>query len=119
MGEQSRSPIIKGNIKMITLQDNIKKAFKEVNINLMIKKINKRFPEASAVPNSHFFGDPTTGIWIRMSETGSHNGNQLMEYSRDDSKYQMGTLRVFENFLKRNGYYSEAYDTVTLFAYPI
>ena len=36
---------------------------------------------------------------------------------RDDANYLFGTLRILENFLNKNGYYSEAYDSGTLLAY--
>ena len=85
----------------------------------LIKRLNKKWPQLGATTSAEFFGDESDYIWFKNSEEALHdNGHAFMVGDmRDNSQYLFGTLRILEDFLAQNGYYSEAYDSGTLLAY--
>ena len=85
----------------------------------LIQRLNKKWPQLGATTSAEFFGDESDYIWFKNSEEALHdNGHAFMVGDmRDNSQYLFGTLRILEDFLSQNGYYSEAYDSGTLLAY--
>tara|TARA_R110002153_G_scaffold230607_2_gene383826 strand:- start:5081 stop:5389 length:309 start_codon:yes stop_codon:yes gene_type:complete len=87
----------------------------------LIQRINRKWPQLGATKSSEFFADESDFIWFKNSEEALHdNGHAFMVGDmRDDPQYLFGTLRILEDFLAQNGYYSEAYDSGTLLAYRV
>jgi hypothetical protein len=87
----------------------------------LIQRINRKWPQLGATTSAEFFGDDSDSIWFKNSEEALHdNGHAFMDNNmRDNSQYLFGTLRILEDFLAQNGYYSEAYDSGTLLAYRV
>ena len=87
----------------------------------LIQRINRKWPQLGATTSAEFFGDDSNSIWFKHSEDALHeNGHAFMVGDmRDDPQYLFGTLRILEDFLAQNGYYSEAYDSGTLLAYRV
>ena len=85
----------------------------------LVQRINRKWPQLGATTSAEFFSNDSKGIWFKNSETAFHKtGHAFMVGDmRDDANYLFGTLRILENFLNKNGYYSEAYDSGTLLAY--
>jgi hypothetical protein len=89
----------------------------------MINIINKKYPQMNAVPYSDFSGDEDNGngIWFRQ-EGEEIDGLQVHDYWNNDLTgriYHFNTLKVFEDLLVKNGWYSESYDAGTLMAWKI
>ncbi len=86
----------------------------------MIKLINDKYPQMRAVPATDFYSDKEEGvnrIWFRQ-EGAQIDGHQVHdEYQTDGTLYEITTLRVFHDFLKSHGWYSQPYDCGTLMAY--
>lgn len=89
----------------------------------LISIINKKYPQMNAVPLSDFTeaDDGGDGIWFRQ-EGEEIDGLPVHDcYNNDLSGeiYHFNTLKVFEDLLSKNGWYSESYDAGTLMAYKI
>jgi len=84
----------------------------------LINKINKLIPVAKATPMSEFYGDDSTGIWIRGSEysyKGSLSYERLLfEYYDFENQLHPDLLEIIEDA----GWYGEPYDAGTLMLYP-
>ena len=84
----------------------------------LINKINRLIPIANATPMSEFYGDDSTGIWIRGSEY-SYKGSLpyerlLFEYYLDDDAVHPDLLKIIEDA----DWMWEPYDSGTLMLYP-
>lgn len=89
----------------------------------LISIINKKYPQMNAVPYSDFTGDDDggNGIWFRQ-EGEEIDGLRVHDCYHSDLTgeiYHFNTLKVFEDLLSKNGWYSESYDAGTLMAWKI
>ena len=75
----------------------------------------------SKVRNTEEFGDGWNGgIWV-CGECGDTytSGKRIYNYYGNSRGYNLGVLQEFESKLNKMGWYSEWYDTGTVFIFPI
>lgn len=89
----------------------------------MIALVNKKYPQMNAVPYSDFSGDDDDGNGIWFRQEGEYIDDMPVHncYNNDltGEIYHFNTLKVFEDFLNKNGWYSESYDSGTLMAWRV
>lgn len=84
----------------------------------LINKINRLIPIANATPMSEFYGDDSTGIWIRGSEYSFQGSlayeRLLFEYYDFEDQVHPDLLEIIEDA----DWMWEPYDAGTLMLYP-
>lgn len=85
----------------------------------LISKLKKAYPNMYVKPSEEFNGNGG-GIWIGAEGVYDRNGDDVFNYwTENHTKYDLGVIKHFGNFIERNGWYAEWYDCGTIFLYEI
>ena len=85
----------------------------------LMQKLQKAYPNAHIKPSEDFNGRDGA-IWIGAEDMYDRNGDAVFNYwTENHTKYDLGVIKHFNNFIERNGWYAEWYDAGTVFLYQI
>ncbi len=83
----------------------------------MMDLLKKKYKFDFVRTTEEFDGSPG-GIWVTGEGPQSVGGKRIYDYYKDDTAYELGVLRKFEQALNKLGWYSEWYDPGTIMIWP-